>query len=98
MFIWVPKFVEEVKGRRGLFEVDDKLGQKLIDAGVAQDPRIGAAGLDPISDERAVVKKVVRKRKTKVVDEAPKEKVKEPVQVEESAEPELSLDAPADDS
>ena len=92
MFIWVPKYVEEVKGRRGLFEVDEKLGKKLIDAGLAQDPRDGAAALDAISDEKAVVNKVVKRRKKKVVSE-------DDVQVEEPAqEADLLADVPADDS
>lgn len=91
MYIWVPKFVDEVKGRRGLFEVDDKLGQKLLDAGLAQDPKDGAAALDPISDEKAV-RKVVKKRRKKVVEE-------ESVETEEApAEADLLADVPADDS
>ena len=96
MFIWVPKFCDEVKGRRGLFEVTEKLGQKLLDAGLAQDPRDGAAALEPISDEKAEVKKVIKKRKKKVVEE-------DDVTIEDApqaapAEADLLADVPADDS
>ena len=91
MFIWVPRFVEEVKGRRGLFEVKDSLGKKLIDQGLAQDPQLGAAALDPITDEPAV-RKVVKKRKTKKVEEESVETVQE----DSPAETELFDDVPAD--
>lgn len=99
MFIWVPRFVDEVKGRRGLFEVDDKLGQKLLDAGLAQDPKDGAAALDPISNEKAV-KKVVKKRRKKVVaeDEVQTEEAAPVASQEAPAEPDLLADVPADDS
>ena len=102
MFIWVPRFVEEVKGRRGLFEVKDSLGKKLIDEGLAQDPQLGAAALDPITDEPAV-RKVVRKRRTKKVSEesveAPEEsKPAEAPEELKPAEADLLDNVPADES
>ena len=68
MWIWAPNKLDELKGRRGLFEVPEKLGQKLLDAGLVQKPSDGANKLRPISDEEPV-RKVVRKRKTKEVSE-----------------------------
>jgi hypothetical protein len=86
MWIWVPGYVAEVKNRRGLFEVDDKLGQKLLDKGLAEDPRNGAAHLSPISNER-LTEKVVKKRTKKVVEPETVEEVKEP-EAEEASESE----------
>lgn len=68
MWIWAPNRLEELKGRRGLFEVPEKVGKKLLDAGLVQLPSEGANKLRPISDDEPV-RKVVKKRKTKEVSE-----------------------------
>ena len=68
VWIWAPNKLEELKGRRGLFEVPEKIGKKLLDAGLVQLPSEGANKLRPISDDEPV-RKVVRKRKAKVVEE-----------------------------
>ncbi len=103
MWIWAPNRLDELKGRRGLFEVPEKLGKKLVEAGLVQLPSEGANKLRPISDD-APVKKVVKKRKTKEVVEEDIE-TSEPVvaetteaAVQESSEPveqaALNVDSP----
>ena len=91
MFIWVPRKLDELKGRRGLFEVEESVGKKLIEQGLAQDPKVGAAKLEPISDEPA--KRKVSKRKKKVVTE---DDVEAKADSDTLSEQELFSDVPAD--
>ena len=49
--VWVPYKLDELKGRRGLFQVETKLAEKLLKEGLVQDPSVGAAKLTKITDE-----------------------------------------------
>lgn len=49
--IWAPYKLPELKNRRGLFNVETKLAEKLLSEGVIQDPNVGAHKMTAITDE-----------------------------------------------
>ena len=66
--VWAFQKLEELDGRTGFVQCDDALAAKLIDQKLVQDPRVGGGALKVISD-KPLVKKVVKKRKKKVIEE-----------------------------
>lgn len=62
MYIWAPWKLEELKNRRGLFEVDRKLGEKLMKEGLVENPAIGANKLTKVTDDAAPRKKPRKKK------------------------------------
>lgn len=97
MWIWAPNKLTELKGRRGLFEVPEKLGRKLLDAGLVQLPSEGANKLRPISDEPPK-QKVIRKRKTKEVSEDDIESTDPVVEETPAAVEQVTLDVDSPES
>ncbi len=77
--VWVPYKLEELKGRRGLFQVETKLAEKLMKQGLVQDPAVGANALTPITDEapkrkapkepKAKETKEIKPKQGKIIDE-----------------------------
>ena len=51
MYIWVPRFIEALKNRRGLFQVRRELAETLLEQGLVQHP--DEEILEPITDECA---------------------------------------------
>lgn len=70
MYIWAPWKLEELKNRRGLFEVDKKLGEKLLKEGLVEDPKIGANKLTKVTDDPAPRKKPRKKKSDSVENKA----------------------------
>lgn len=62
MYIWAPWKLEELKNRRGLFEVENKLGEKLLKDGLVEDPKIGGNRLTKVTDDPAPRKKTRKKK------------------------------------
>ena len=97
MWIWAPNKLSELKGRRGLFEVSETVGRKLLDAGLVQLPSEGANKLRPISDDEPV-RKVIRKRKTKEVSEENIESTEPVVEETPAAVEQATLDVDSPES
>lgn len=66
--VWAFQPIEELNNRVGFVQCDEELANKLIDQNLVQDPRVGGGALKVITD-KPVVKKVVKKRKKKVIEE-----------------------------
>ena len=63
MWIWAPWKLDELKNRRGLFEVERKLGEKLLKEGLVENPGLGANKLTKVTDDPAPRKKPKPKKK-----------------------------------
>ena len=53
LWVWSPYKLEELKNRRGLFQVETKLAEKLLKEGLVEDPGMGASKLTAITDKPA---------------------------------------------
>lgn len=69
MYIWAPWKLEELKNRRGLFDVEKKLAEKLLKEGLVEDPKIGANKLTKVTDAPAPRKAPKPKKKKLDSDE-----------------------------
>lgn len=80
--VWVPYKLDELKGRRGLFQVETKLAEKLLKEGLVEDPAVGANKLTPVTDDAPKRKAAPKKKETKEkkVIEPKETKVTEPAQ------------------
>ena len=68
-YVWVPYKLDELKGRRGLFMVETKLADELLEKGLVEDPAHGANKFTRITDEPAP-RKEPRKTKSKKADKS----------------------------
>lgn len=66
--VWAFQKLEELDGKTGFVQCDPALAEKLIDQELVQDPRVGGGALKVISD-KPILKKVVKRRKKKVIEE-----------------------------
>jgi hypothetical protein len=91
--VWAPYKLDELKGRRGLFQVQTKLADKLLAEGLIEDPAVGANKLTPITDDAPKRKAPPKKKepKTKKVVEPEETKVTEPTQGKMIADDDLDV-------
>ena len=68
-YVWVPYKLDELKGRRGLFMVETKLADELLEKGLVEDPAHGANKFTRITDAPAP-RKEPRKTKSKKADKS----------------------------
>ena len=90
--VWVPYKLPELKNRRGLFNVETKLADKLLAEGVIEDPNIGAHKMTAITDEEPKrVAPMKKEPKTKKVVDPEETKVTEPTQGKKIADDDLDV-------
>ena len=68
-YVWVPYKLDELKGRRGLFMVETKLADELLEKGLVEDPAHGANKFTRITDAPAP-RKEPKKTKSKKADKS----------------------------
>ena len=67
-WVWSPYKLAELKNRRGLFQVETKLAEKLLKEGLVEDPGMGASKLTAITDKPAPKAKKKAKSKKDVAE------------------------------
>lgn len=77
LWVWSPYKLEELKNRRGLFQVETKLAEKLLKEGLVQDPGVGATKLSAITDKPAPRAKKKAKKEDKALEPSIKKVISE---------------------
>lgn len=88
-WVWAPYKLSELKNRRGLFQVETNLADKLMAEGLVEDPAMGSSKLTKITDKPAPKKKA--KAKAKKADSKTEDKAIEPDQKKLIAEDDVDV-------